>query len=121
MARRCASITCLHAPASPPSPAWKANNPLYLQWLPELGDCEILKTARVGLSLKRLHPSDIAVRYLLRRYRYLSEPRRIAKGKPHMVLALCSEGFLPAEIRKRTGCTRQAIERWIGAYQQGSK
>jgi hypothetical protein len=102
-------------------PAWDPDNPLHLQWLSEMADRPILKTARVGLSLKRARKSDLLTRFLLRPYRYLSEPRRISKGKLHMALALHAQGVLPAEIRERTGCPRGAIERWIADYRDGAR
>jgi hypothetical protein len=102
-------------------PGWDAGNPLRLEWLPELADRPLLRTARVGLSLKRLRKSDVPPRYILRRYRYLSEPRRISKGKLHMVLALHADGVPPAEIRARTGCTKGAMERYIADFEEGTK
>jgi hypothetical protein len=101
--------------------AWDRNNPMYLQWLKNVDDRPILKTARVGLSLRRFSNSDVATRFILRPYRYLSEPRRIGKGKLHMVLALHARGIPPAEIRERTGCPKDAIQRWITEYQAGMK
>jgi hypothetical protein len=100
---------------------WEADNPVHLQWLPELAEREILKTARVGLSLKRLRKSDLPPRFILRSYRYLSEPRRISKGKLHMVLALHARGLSPAEIRDQTGCTKAAIDRYIADHAEGGK
>ena len=99
--------------------AWDSENPLHLQWLPRLAEYDILKTARVGLSLKRQKPSLMPLDYLLRRYRYLSEPRRIRKGKLHMALALHADGFSPAEIRERTSSTNAAIVRWIASWEEG--
>src|SRR5207247_10096763 len=49
-------------------------------------------SARVGLSLKRMDAKPEAPRFIGRPYRYLTEPRRIAKGRPHLVLALHQEG-----------------------------
>jgi hypothetical protein len=102
-------------------PAWDRDNPLSLEWLPELADRPLLRTARVGLSLKRLRKSELPPRYIMRRYRYLSEPKRISKGKQHMVLALHADGVAPEQIRARTGCTKGAMERYIADYQEGKK
>jgi hypothetical protein len=101
-------------------PAWDTGSPLSLEWLPELAELPILKTARVGLSLKRLRKSELPPRFIMRPYRYLSEPRRISKGKQHMVLALHARGLSPGEIREQTGCTKGAVERYIADYQQGT-
>ncbi len=55
----------------------------------------------------------------MRRYRYLSEPRRTAKGKPHMVLALHADGKKTDEIYDLTGCTKSAIQRYLDDYEAG--
>jgi hypothetical protein len=102
-------------------PAWDPDNPVRLEWLPELADRPLLRTARVGLSLKRLRKSELPPRYILRRYRYLSEPKRISKGKQHMALALHTDGLTPDEIRARTGCTRAALERYAADYAEGKE
>ncbi len=101
-------------------PAWDTDNPLQLRWLTEMDDRPILKTARVGLSLKRAGKSDLPPRFLMRPYRYLTEPRRIGKGKLHMVLALYAQGVSPDAIRERTGCPKGAIARWIADYEAGA-
>jgi hypothetical protein len=98
--------------------AWDSNSPLFLDEAAE-EDRPLLRTARVGLSLKKAKGSQEMPRYVMRRYRYLSEPRRTAKGKPHMVLALHADGKQPAEIYDLTGCTKSAIQRYIDDYQAG--
>lgn len=100
-------------------PAWDADNPLRLLWSEKMIDRPVLRTARVGLSLKKLRPAEAPARFLLKPYRYLSEPREISKGKVHMVLALHIAGMPSVEIRERTGCTRAAVERYITEYEEG--
>jgi hypothetical protein len=102
-------------------PCWDPDNPLHLEWLPALADRPLLKTARVGLSLKRLRKSEAPPRFILRRYRYLSEPRRISKGKLHMALALYADGKTPAEIREVTGGTKGAVDRYIADFEEGKR
>lgn len=74
----------------------------------------VWKSLRVGLSLKRqtFRQDDPAIRFLLRRDRYLTEPRRTKKGKPHLVLPLLVEGRSIEEIRVITGCLPSAIRRY---------
>jgi hypothetical protein len=55
----------------------------------------------------------------MRRYRYLSEPRRISKGKLHMVLALHAQGQTLDQIHTRTGCPRQTIQRYVVDFEEG--
>jgi hypothetical protein len=102
-------------------PAWEKDNPVRLEWLDQPREHTILKSSRVGLSLKRLRHSEGPPRYILRPYRYLSEPRRISKGKLQMVLALHARGLSVAEIREQTGCNKGAIERYIADYEAGTK
>jgi hypothetical protein len=102
-------------------PAWDPANPLALAWLDEPVPRPILKAARVGLSLKRMKKNEAGPRFLLRRYRHLSEPRRISKGKLHMALALHADGAGLMEIRERTGCTNAALLRYLADYEEGRK
>ena len=55
----------------------------------------------------------------MRAYRYLADPRRTAKGKPHMVLALHARGVPPDEIQQQTGCPRAAVGRYIADFEAG--
>lgn len=98
---------------------WDAGSPVHLRWVDPLADRPILRTARVGLSLKRLRQGDAPPRFLMRRYRYLTEPRRIAKGKLHMVLALHADGKSPDEIRAMTNATKGAIGRYLADFAAG--
>src|SRR5262249_44387331 len=59
--------------------AWDAGNPLRLELVPDLERKEVYRSARVGLTLKKARPAaPEPQRYLLRTYRFLNEPRRIA-------------------------------------------
>jgi hypothetical protein len=99
--------------------AWEAGNPVLLRTAAKLEPRSILRTARVGLSLKRAKSRPDMPRFLMRRYRFLTQPRRIAKGKPQMVLALHADGMAPAEIQRLTGCPRASIQRYIAEYETG--
>jgi hypothetical protein len=90
-------------------------------WRDEVTERPILKCFRVGLSLKRYRKSEPPAHYIMKSYRYLSEPRRISKGKQHMAQALYAGGASPAEIREKTGCTKGALERYIADYEEGRK
>jgi hypothetical protein len=102
-------------------PCWDTDSPLHLEWLAEPAKRAILKAPRVGLTLKRLKKSEGPPRFIMRHYRYLSEPLRISKGKQHMVLALHAQGVQAKEIRERTGCTKGAIDRYIADHEEGKK
>lgn len=100
-------------------PAWDRDSPLSLVWLEEPADRPVLETPRVGLSLKRGPRSDVPPRFLMRPYRYLTEPRRIAKGKQHMALALHARGRSVEDIRQETGCTPAALRRYVADHEAG--
>lgn len=101
--------------------AWDPKNPLQLRELDEPTSRSIYRTARIGLSLKKSKKSPEPPRYVVRRYRYLSEPRRISKGKLHMVLALHAEGLSAEEIHDVTGCPKATVERYIADFEEGCK
>jgi hypothetical protein len=101
--------------------AWDSNNVLFLDDAPAAGRRPLFRSARVGLSLKKARasaPGEMP-RYIMKLYRYLSEPRRTAKGKTYLALALHGQGKSVDEIYQLTGCTRQAIQRYIEDYEAG--
>jgi hypothetical protein len=73
----------------------------------------------VGLTLKRLRKAADPPRFLMRHYRFLSEPRRISKGKPHMVLALHAGGMSVEEISQFTGCPKGTVKRYVEEFEAG--
>lgn len=101
--------------------AWEKGNTLSLETLSEEATPEMLVTSRVGLSLKRQGVRADALRFILRRYRFLTEPLRIKKGKVQMVLALHADGVKPEEIRLRTGAPAKSVASHIAAFEEGRK
>lgn len=79
----------------------------------------VYATARVGLSLKRWRGRALAARFVMRPYRYLTEPRRIGKGRPQLVLALHQQGHGPAAIQQLSGVPRHTVDRYIADYGAG--
>jgi hypothetical protein len=103
--------------------AWDSDNPLALQDLTAEEERQTFRSARVGLSLRRARPSSPAapemVRYIMRPYRYLSEPRRVSKGKPYLVLALYAQGASPDDLPRLTGCPAKSVQRYIADFEVG--
>ncbi len=99
--------------------AWQDDNPLSLRFAEFDTRRELLCTPRVGLSLRRTKAIGEATRYLMAPYRFLSEPRRIGKGKPHMVLALHVRGADIDTIQHLTGCPKASIRRYIKEFEIG--
>jgi hypothetical protein len=98
--------------------AWDETNPLHLEWFDPPVDRQVYRSARVGLSLKRARSPD-ATRFILLPYRYLTEPRRIAKGKALLVLARHVLGDDVERIAALTGCPRKSIERYAADFEAG--
>jgi len=98
---------------------WDPENPLHLEWLDTPRESAIVRCGRVGLSLRKTPVTDLMTQFFLRRYRYLTEPRRTAKGKPSLVLALHAQGESPEAIHQLTGCPKASIVRYIADYESG--
>ena len=99
---------------------WDTTAPLCLEPA-DLEPRPILRTARVGLTLKfrKAKPADPALAFLLRPYRFLTDPRRTAKGKPHMVLAMIAAGMPAEKIAARTRSPLNAVRRYSAAFVEG--
>ena len=78
----------------------------------------IYATARVGLSLKR-HAGALGKSFIARPYRFLSEPARIRKGRPHLVIALHQQGRSSSEIAALTGTRNAVIDGYLRAFETG--
>lgn len=103
-----------------PRQIWNPKSPLSLEAVP-LEDRPILRTARVGLSLKYMGHKPERQQFILRPYRFLTDPKRTTKGKPHMVLALHEQGLDVQDIYEQTGCPRKTVQRYLAAYQDGKE
>ncbi|MGF1582605.1 MAG: hypothetical protein ACFCD0_25050 [Gemmataceae bacterium] len=100
---------------------WDSDSPIHLVESDVKRDHPIIRSARVGLTLKKAKPDSDLPNYIVRRYRYLTEPRTIKKGKPHMVLGLHTDGISPDEIHQVTGCPKHSIKRYIDDFDAGKE
>ncbi|MBW4508460.1 MAG: hypothetical protein KME64_18375 [Scytonematopsis contorta HA4267-MV1] len=99
--------------------AWDSDNIISLQSTPEGKNNKIFRTARVGLSLKKATIENGMISYILRPYRYLTEPLKINKGKPYLVLALHLLDTSIEEINQLTGCPKHIITKYIADFDTG--
>lgn len=99
--------------------AWEPDSPLGLTALETEEQHAIFRSARVGLSMKRGGRSGDLPRYILRPYRFLTQPRRVSKGKLHLVLALHAQGVSTERIVEITGCPRKTIQRYLDDFEAG--
>lgn len=101
---------------------WDESSPLAVRESAEPRSQTVYHTARVGLSLKRSRKGRTDTpAYLMRPYRYLTEPRRIGKGKPQLVCALHASGLDAAGIHGLTGSPRKTVERYVSDYETGKR
>jgi 3-methyladenine DNA glycosylase Mpg len=101
--------------------AWDDGNPLLLRPTEKSEGRRIYRSARVGLFLKRAGSRTESTRFVMRPYRYLTEPRRTKKGKLHLVLALYARGESLDDIRRLTNCPRRTVERYVTEFEAGRK
>lgn len=101
--------------------AWENGNPLILEMLGTMQERTLFRSPRVGLLLKKATARTESTRYVMRPYRYLTEPRRTKKGKMHMVLALHAQGAGVEDIQRLTNCPRRSVERYVADFETGRK
>jgi hypothetical protein len=101
--------------------AWESGNPLFLRATSDLEKRPVNRSGRIGLTLKRARGHAEMPRFVLRPYRFLTEPKRIRKGKLLLVLALHAQGQSIQEIQQVTGCALGAIERYLAEFAAGQE
>ena len=97
---------------------WDESSPLHLRFSEALPKSDVLATARVGLTLKRMYKFKDMPEYIMKPYRFLTEPK-IKKGKLHTIMALYKAGMDPEEIRTTTSGTRKSIQGYIDSFAEG--
>ena len=100
-------------------PIWDVDNPLHFEPA-EQDPSPIYSTARVGLNGFTIQDKE-PWKYILRRYRFLSHPRKIRKGRVHLIMSLHRDGRSIDEIREITGSPKSAIQRHIDFFEQSSE
>jgi hypothetical protein len=100
---------------------WDATAPVHLVTAAEPRAARVYTSSRVGLSLKKARGKPDAPRFVARPYRFLTEPKQIAKGRPHLILALHRVGHAATEIREITGVARATIDRYIADFTLGAR
>jgi len=80
----------------------------------------VYATPRIGLTLKKGN-TEARRRFIARPYRFLSEPARIRKGKPHLITALHLQGWSPDAIVAATGTRRSVLQGYLEAFEAGRR
>ena len=92
---------------------------LYIALAEKPHGVRLYKSARVGLTLKGY--TEEKEKFIMRNYRYLTNPRDTKKGKQLLVAALRQDGFQIADIVHISGSTRTSVEHCTAAYDAGTK
>jgi hypothetical protein len=79
----------------------------------------IYYTSRVGLTLKRVAEHPEMPDYLVRRYRALTQPRRIEKGRVQLIIALHQAGESADAIAALTGTPNRTVARYVAEHERG--
>jgi hypothetical protein len=99
--------------------AWDGAGPLVLEWADGEPPRRMFQSPRVGLSLRRAGRAPELVRFIGQPYRYLTEPRRIRKGKLHLVLALHASGADAETVHRLTGCPLRTVRQYVADFEAG--
>jgi 3-methyladenine DNA glycosylase Mpg len=91
--------------------AWDATSPIRIERSP-MEPAAVYRSARIGLTLKKATSDTWHRPFIGRLYRYLTEPRRIGKGRHLLALALAAQGKSADEIQQLTGSPLASIRRW---------
>jgi hypothetical protein len=98
---------------------WDATAPLFIRESAKPRTAAVFRSSRVGLSLKKAQGKPDAPKFVGRPYRFLTEPRTISKGKPHLILTLHRKGETPEAIAETTGTPKKTVERYIKDFEAG--
>ena len=97
---------------------WDETNPFYLKEKKEESLTEVYQTSRVGLTLKRFRRYPEMIQYVMKPYRFLTDPT-IKKGKVQTILALALQGKSVQDIQKTTQSQEKTIQNYLKEIQQG--
>lgn len=100
---------------------WNPRSRVHLRDLDVNEARPITRSLRVGLSLKRLPATPQHVSCLLQPDRFLTEPRRIRKGKVHLALTRLAEGCELEEVQQLTGTPRSSLLRYVREMAAGEQ
>lgn len=100
---------------------WDPTSPVHIVEAVPPRAAPVFACSRVGLSLKKAKGKPDAPKFVGLPYRFLTEPKAISKGRPHLVLALHRAGHTPEVIRDLTGVPRKTIDRYLADFAVGEQ
>jgi hypothetical protein len=98
---------------------WDESSPVHLCNASALLSQQIIFTARVGLTLKRADQYPDMFRFMMREYRFLTNPS-IAKGKIHTIISLHKQGLSLEQIADITHSSMRNVRYYIELFQNGT-
>lgn len=99
---------------------WEEGGPMQLVFRDDLDARDVIGTARVGLTLKRMYRYKQMPQFIMAPYRFLTDPT-IKKGKVHTVIALHQRGLDVEQINALTRSPKRTISNYVAAYAAGSE
>lgn len=82
---------------------------------------KVIQSNRFGLTLKKKGEEMERSKYVCRLYRFLTQPKRMKKGKPHMIVSLYHLGKSEEEIIELLGTSKQIVKTYTNLYEKGKK
>lgn len=99
---------------------WDETNLLYLQEKSQNFSSELYQSPRVGLTLKRIQRYPEMTRYVMKPYRFLTDPT-LKKGKVHTILGLIRQGKSFLEIQQLTQSSEKTIQNYWREIEAGKQ
>ncbi len=96
---------------------WEASAPLRFELI-EPTDTKVYRSGRVGLSAATAK-DELGRQFASKPYRFLTEPRRVKKGRSVFIPQLALDGYTVDDIRELTGSPRSAIKRCLSQQSLG--
>lgn len=97
---------------------WDETSPLFLRQNLSLNPKDMYKTARVGLTLKRVRQFPDMDMYVMKPYRFLLDPA-IKKGKVYTILSMLQDGRDLVEMQRLTQSPLRIIQQYQQAWESG--
>ena len=66
-------------------------------------NAKIYSSPRVGLTLKKISRKEKPQDFIMKGYRFLTEPKSVKKGRPYTIIGLLRNGYTTEEIKHLTG------------------
>lgn len=91
-------------------------NPFRFECLPEQNvPVSVYDSPGVGLTLKGKTSDSNAKKFLVSKYRFMTEPRRVKKGRAELIYSFVDSEMSPSAIRQLTGSPIKLIDKYYSS------